>query len=566
MFPRIEDYLSAEPLDLDRLRHEIVAGPSHAPAFRAQRDLQQHFDMLEAEFVGQIRLKLVHAQLIVLIRRQQQTAFVYDHFCRLWADHGDLLLEVLDSRWLVSALDTICDLSPDPAERQVAILCVLFVNTLKLAETERLITEPAAPDINRIVGRAPIHDGLTAFKCGRGNMVMNLLQRIDRTLTADSRVGRIGREVISRALSADTVFARLAAFQTHNIWPRWLQRPPQPLAAPPVCGRGHSAPDGPGYILLNDTGRRSGGAHIGTLHACTALRRSLARRGLTELGWANDAAGFAAVMATAPQRPALVVLNEEGSLHHNARLAVDLLDICAQAKDQGLRVAVVNAVWQDNSDQMAAILRRADLLHLRDSLSRAALPPDVTAQITPDISIPLFLQTLGSTTEGPVTDLAVMDSVVPATSAALLDFAEEGALPFFAMPMGNLHRMRDSVVARGGPVWPRLLQSTDILAARGWLTGRFHGLLAALCAGRPVCALPSNTAKIEGFLRDHGLADACLLGDDWLAAPRAKQRRILERRLEAQRNPGFIRRRQAALTSAATRVEAMFDALSALAR
>jgi hypothetical protein len=566
MFPSIDDYLSAEPLDLDRLRHEIVAGRTYAPSFGAKRDLQEHFAMLEAEFVGQIRLKLVHAQLIVLIRRQQQPAILWDHFCRLWSDHGDLLLEVLDSRWLVSACDTICDFSPDPAERQVAILCVLFVNTLKLAETERLITEPSAPDINRIVGRTPLHDGLTAFMCGRGDMGNNLLQRIDRTVTPDSRVGRIGRELISRALAADTVFTRLAAFQTHNIWPRWLQRPSQPLAAPAVWGRGESASRKPGYILLNDTGRLSGGAHIGTLHACTALRLGLSARGLTELGWANDAAGFAAVMAAAPQRPALVVLNGEGSLHHNAPRAVELVNICAQAKDQGLRVAVVNAVWQDNSDQMAALLRGVDLLHLRDSPSRAALPPDLAATITPDMSIPLFRETLGAAQSRPVTDLAVMDSVLPATSAALLDFAEDGALPFYAMPMGNLHRMRDSVVARGGPVWPRLLQSTDILAARGWLTGRFHGLLAALCAGRPVCALPSNTAKIEGFLRDHGLADACLLGDDWLAAPRPKQRRILERRLEAQRNPGFIRRREAALARTATRIEAMFDALAALAR
>lgn len=68
MYPSLSDYLSEDPLDFDRLRHEIVSGVAYAPAVGMHADLQQHFDMLEQEFAGQSCLKLVHARLIVLIQ------------------------------------------------------------------------------------------------------------------------------------------------------------------------------------------------------------------------------------------------------------------------------------------------------------------------------------------------------------------------------------------------------------------------------------------------------------------------------------------------------------------
>ena len=567
MYPSLSDYLSATPLDFDRLRSEIVAGLPYQPSFGAHQRLDDHLGMLEGEFVGQNRLKFVHAALIVLIRRGIETDIVYGHFCRLWADHADILLDSLDSRWLVSACDTICDFSPDPAEARIAVLLSLFTNTLKLVETERRITGPANSEPAKIVGRTPIFDGMTAFLPVNGNMVANLLQRLDKVLQSDTRVEMIGRELISRALSSDTVFRRLARFQTQNIWPNWLALVPQPaLAASPRPRPVNCDADRACYILLNDTGRLGFGFHMGTVHACNAIRQNLARRGLVEVGWANDQEGFDALLASCERKPALVVLNGEGTLHHDAPRARSLLKTCERARDLGFRVAVVNSVWQENSDVMGALLGKLDAVHVRDSLSLAEIPADIKAQVTPDVSIHLFLQTLRGSKAEPMLDIAVMDSVVPSTSAALLTFAEQADLPFYAMPVGNLRATRQDVASRGGPVWPRLLQATDVLASRTWVTGRFHGLIAALCAGRPVCALPSNTSKVEGFLQDFGLAEACLLGREWISAPVAVKRTDLARRFDIQRAEAFVRRRDDALLAAAARIDAMFDSIADLAR
>lgn len=234
MYPSLSDYLSDEPLDFDRLRNEVVGGLAYAPSFGAFKDLQQHIDMLEQEFAGQSHLKLVHSVLIVLIRREIETKSVYRHFCRLWAEHGDILLDMLDTRWLVSACDTICDHAPDPCEKQIGILVNLFVNTLKLAETERLMSGLSQAEPERITGRMPLFEGMTAFMPGRGNMIANMVQRLDRTLQPDLLAGRIGREVISRTLSADTVFQRLAQMQTRNIWRNYLSLSPEIPLSPRI--------------------------------------------------------------------------------------------------------------------------------------------------------------------------------------------------------------------------------------------------------------------------------------------------------------------------------------------
>lgn len=535
------------------------------PSFGKKQDLQQQIDMLEGEFVGQLRLKFVHAVLNVLLRRGIATEVVYEHFRALWSGHGDILIETLDTRWLVSACDTISDYSTDTAESQVAILISLFVATIKLSETERLISEMKEGNPEQIVRRTPLFDGLTAFMPGGGDMPANLMRRLEKTLCPNTLTGIIGREVISRMLCADTVFSRLAKHQTRNHWRPYLE----PVSAPPLAAAPVPAcavtTDKPGYILLNDTSRLGENFHLGTAYACASLRDNLARRGLQEIGWANDRQGFDAMLSKLEKMPDLVVLNGEGTLHHGAKRAQELLSLCADVKERGIRVAVLNSVWEANTEPMVTALRTADLIHLRDSFSRKSLQADVAATVTPDMSIPMFMEiTRNGSFPPPQVLIGIMDSVVSASSNILLNFAEEEGLPFYAMPASNLRILRASVAARSGRIRPHLLQMTDVMGAQAWLTGRFHGLIAALCAGLPVCSMTSNTSKIEGLLNDAGIADACLLDKSWMVAPIAEKREILGRRLEMQKTRDFIQRRDHFLNGARQQIDEMFDKTAAL--
>lgn len=230
MHQNIPDFLSNKSIDFERFRSSIVAERSYMPSFGRHHDLKRQIDMLEQEFVGQLELKFVHASLNVLLRRGIENEIVYNHFRTLWVEHSDILIDVLDSRWLISACESICDHSDDPAEASSAILISLFMNSLKLAETERLITNPTEADPKIIKGRMPLFDGMTAFMPGGGDMPINLLGRLNRTLQPDTLVGLIGRELISRALSGNTVFTRLAPLQTENSWNTFL--PPVPTLTP----------------------------------------------------------------------------------------------------------------------------------------------------------------------------------------------------------------------------------------------------------------------------------------------------------------------------------------------
>ncbi|MCG6112915.1 MAG: hypothetical protein MEQ74_12130 [Paracoccus sp.] len=129
MHPNLPDFLSKESIDFEKFRSTIVAERSYIPSFGRHLDLKHQVEMLEHEFVGQLELKFVHAVLNVLLRRGIETEIVYSHFRTLWAEHSDILIDVLDSRWLISACESICDYSDDPAEASSAILVSVFLLT-----------------------------------------------------------------------------------------------------------------------------------------------------------------------------------------------------------------------------------------------------------------------------------------------------------------------------------------------------------------------------------------------------------------------------------------------------
>jgi hypothetical protein len=564
-YPNVDDLVSGHPVDFDRLRNTLVLGTHYAPSFGRHDDLNAQVAMLRQEFVGQSALKFTHALLNMLLRRGIATEVVYGHFQTLWETQADILVELLDSRWLISACDTIADQSPDPAEAQSAALISLFGNTVKLAESERLM-QPPEETVTPIAPRTPLFDGMTAFMSGTGDMPANLMNRLGKSLQPHSVSGVIGRELISRCLRNETVFSRLAPRQTAHRWPPYL-----PPAAPALARAGDPPPvfpspkaEGPGFILLNDTGRLGKGFHLGTTFACASIRHNLERRGFHDLGWANTRMDFDALIAGGP-KPALVVLNGGDILHRGTARAEELLAICTHAKSLGCAVALINATWEANPRRMLKPLESFDLIHLRDTKSRTALSRRLDVTVTPELSIPLIRQTMG---EGeyppPKQAFGVLDSALPGKTKMLLSFAESQGAPFYVMPGDTLIRTRAEVAARQGTTWPQLLQLPDLMRVSGWVTGRFHGMIAALCAGQPVCALSSNTAKVQAFLRDADLDEACLLGRFWPRYSPERKMADITRRFEMQKDAAFVAKRTAYLDDASARIDAMFDAVAAL--
>jgi hypothetical protein len=170
--------------------------------------------------VGKSELEFHHARTIVLIRRKLEWTQSVNDFWRMWREEDVFLLRNLDSRWLISACDTIVDISNDQEMRAAAAAATLFANTCKLYETERLMkTSLESVDTEKSGDRVELYDGLTAFVVGRGDMVHNLFARVG-TLNDGCVANKILKEVMNRARQNDTVFRRFGDIHEveHTRW------------------------------------------------------------------------------------------------------------------------------------------------------------------------------------------------------------------------------------------------------------------------------------------------------------------------------------------------------------
>jgi len=210
--------LVSEPGIIPELKLERLEGEVRALSFGAALDLQEHFEILRRDFIGLPLLCYAHAQLIVCIRRKLDLPNHLPVFLRLWAMDHEFLAEQLNTRWLISACDTFADYGSD-AQKAAAMLLVVLVNTVKLAETERLsfgdpTTSASKLDAVMECRRAKTHielwDGVTAFAVFTGDMPRNMLRRLATITDRDPALATIARTLIRRAVAADTVLGRLA--------------------------------------------------------------------------------------------------------------------------------------------------------------------------------------------------------------------------------------------------------------------------------------------------------------------------------------------------------------------
>lgn len=138
-------------------------------------------------------------------------------------------------------------------------------------------------------------------------------------------------------------------------------------------------------IVFNDTTRFH--------HGCAAVMRTL----FAEL----DAAGIEVVESVYGNtwrfsksfpiwRPEsweaadLVVINGEGTMHDDGKLAVFYLDEVVARRD-GRRVALVNSLWQRMAPRFTALARQSDLVVLREPASARAFDHPA-ARLMPDLS------------------------------------------------------------------------------------------------------------------------------------------------------------------------------------
>jgi hypothetical protein len=180
--------------------------------------LQAQLDALGADFTGAPRLCLHVAELIVLIRRgvAMDAAAARLFSLTRHAESADFLARRLDLRWLVSVLDTWADHAA-PESAATALALSVLVNTVRLAETERLVMRDPQHDpvkAQQLADAFPVglFGGLNAFRLESGDMVRNLFARLEARTMDEPFLFAAFERLRGELRRAPSVFGRLCDY------------------------------------------------------------------------------------------------------------------------------------------------------------------------------------------------------------------------------------------------------------------------------------------------------------------------------------------------------------------
>ena len=205
-------------VDLQSLKQQIITGDSQQYTYGSAKDLQQHLTALRDEFVGLPALAHYHATLIVLLRRDVDAVKNYQRLKQLWLAERDFLLGCLNTRWLISACDSMIDHDDDPVLQALLMNAVVLINTIKLQETEAMLCQHDYVEDSKIreqlqQQRVALFDGTSAFAVGTDDSLRNMRWRLERTCGLHP----LGQIVIE-------IFDRLQQESNPNVYARFKQR------------------------------------------------------------------------------------------------------------------------------------------------------------------------------------------------------------------------------------------------------------------------------------------------------------------------------------------------------
>ncbi len=202
--------LPPDDTDLTLFSQVPVAGEKGGTWPGNETSLNTHFHNLLPEFVGRSYLAFLLACCIVVIRRSNETRPGLTLFHRIITEHTDEICSELNTRWLVSVCDTLADHGQTGTQKALGLSGSLLANTVKLVETERVIFQIPRPwpPKKRMADNRRLFDGVIGFWLEKGDMIENMLNRIENVAKEDPVAGAFVGEILLRLLKFDTIFNR----------------------------------------------------------------------------------------------------------------------------------------------------------------------------------------------------------------------------------------------------------------------------------------------------------------------------------------------------------------------
>ncbi|MFZ1742042.1 MAG: polysaccharide pyruvyl transferase family protein [Pontixanthobacter sp.] len=287
-------------------------------------------------------------------------------------------------------------------------------------------------------------------------------------------------------------------------------------------------------VLLNDT-------RIDRHHGCTTVIETIghlcAKSGIAitayspaHSDWRADSAIIEAIKGAD-----LVLVNGEGTIHHDRPAGIKLLEAGHFARKHGVKSALINATWEANGAGSLRALELFDIVTVRESASLAELAGHgINARRIPDLALyhqpPLAAQRSGvgycDSVQGPKA-LAIYQQMWPLGAAPLplvqLDFQPMTILRWLLRygpskaaifcPVHAMKSLRATIQDYREQEPSRNVTTSKVASKQLVVTGRFHMLIFCLGARTPVLVIGSNTHKNQATLADAGLEPWRLIAD-----------------------------------------------------
>lgn len=139
------------------------------------------------EFVGRPIVLALHALTIAAARRNDPPAEARTLFLRIWRETPHEMIDALDTRWKLSALQTFALWGETEDARRAGATLTVFFQMLKLGESERLFSGFGPERTFRVTGaaRGPLPLGLQQYSLRSGDLDRNLLGQLWLDAEAD---------------------------------------------------------------------------------------------------------------------------------------------------------------------------------------------------------------------------------------------------------------------------------------------------------------------------------------------------------------------------------------------
>ncbi len=221
----------------------------------------------------------------------------------------------------------------------------------------------------------------------------------------------------------------------------------------------------------------------------------------------------------------LILVNGEGSIHHDSRTASRIAALAEKLADGNRPAYLVNASEEANGAQVLRGLARFRMRFVRDAASEGSLArAGMACEIVPDLTLSWDQAPLAHAKGA----LYVTDASDQKNAARLLALAQRWgvqAVSLRAMPPWPVRGSRSrrigfeakSLASRFAPAsawslrYGKVLRTrTDLLQvltqqASGLICGRYHAVCLALRMGLPFTAVEGNIGKVSALLRDIGI-------------------------------------------------------------